>query len=91
MIPIAIYRIIRNMKNKQMVKEVQHILPPEYNCRQCGIAKLFCAYGNEIKESVWLDPGIVGVAALITNSSTYSSYIRIFELSSVLNFTSIHF
>ena len=86
MIPIAIYRFLRNMKNKQMVKEVQHILPPEYVCRQCGVVKLFCAYGNDIKDSVWLDPGIVGVAALITHTSTNSSYIRIYEFSNVFYF-----
>ena len=84
MISIAIYHLLHNMKNKQMVKEVQHILPPEYVCRQCGIVKLFCAYGNETKEKVWIDPGIIGVAALINNTSTYSSYIRIYELSNVL-------
>lgn len=72
------------MKNKNMVKEIQRLLPESYECRQCGVAKLFCAYAKSSQESEWRDPGIVGVAAVITQNKTYSTYIRVYEFDNVM-------
>lgn len=71
------------MKNKYMTKAVQNLLPEEYICHQCGIVKLFCVYGSEGTEAVWRDPGIIGVGALLTQNSTYSTYIRIYACETV--------
>lgn len=71
------------MKNKYMVKEVQKVLPDSYDCLQCGIAKLFCAYSDTVTDSEWRDPEITGVAAIITQVNTYSTYIRVYEFDDV--------
>ena len=71
------------MKNKYMVKEVQKVLPDSYDCLQCEIAKLFCAYSDTVTDSEWRDPEITGVAAIITQVNTYSTYIRVYEFDDV--------
>ena len=71
------------MKNKWMSREVQRILPEGYTCKQCGIAKLFCAYYNGTIEQEWRDPDTVGIAALIQEENSFSTYIRMYELEDV--------
>ena len=71
------------MKNKWMSREVQRLLPEGYDCKQCGIVKLFCAYFQGGIEQEWKDPGIVGIGALIQHQQSLSTYIRIYELEDV--------
>ena len=66
-----------------MSREVQRILPEGYTCKQCGIAKLFCVYCSGPIEQEWRDPETVGIAALIQQEDTFSTYIRMYELEDV--------
>ena len=74
-----------------MVKEVQKVLPDSYDCLQCGIAKVFCAYSNTVIDSEWRDPEITGVAAIITQVNTCSTYIRVYEFDDVSVMNSYRF
>lgn len=78
------------MKNKWMSREVQRNLPDSYICRQCGISKVFCYYIDGNSDNGWIDPGIIGVAALITNKHQYSTYIRLYELDNVIIIWSLY-
>ena len=72
------------MKNKWMSREVQGTLPENYICCQCGVVKIFCAYSNKAIDHEWRDPGIVGVASVITSKEDFSCYIRIYEFDKVI-------
>ena len=79
------------MKNKWMSREVQRNLPETTICRQCGISKIFCCYCTGNGEQEWIDPGVIGVAALITNKHEYSTYIRIYELDNVCELRIVYY
>lgn len=68
-----------------MVKEIQRLLPESYECRQCGVAKLFCAYAKSSQDLEWRDPGIVGVAAVITQNKILFYIYSCYEFDNVIS------
>ena len=71
------------MKNKWMSKEVQRLLPEDYSCLQCGVAKVFAVYKKSPPEQDWRDLGIVGIAAVIINTNTGATFLRLYEFDNV--------
>ena len=69
-----------------MSKEVQRLLPEDYSCLQCGVAKIFAVYKKTPPEQDWRDIGIVGIAAVIVSHHTYATYLRLYEFDNVYCF-----
>ena len=77
------------MKNKWMSKEVQRLLPEDCNCLQCGVAKVFAVYKKSPPEQDWRDLGIVGIAAVILNTHTGATFLRLYEFDNVCGFSDV--
>ena len=66
-----------------MSKEVQRLLPEDCSCLQCGVAKIFAVYKKSPPEQDWRDLGIVGIAAVILNTHTGATFLRLYEFDNV--------
>ena len=77
------------MKNKWMSKEVQRLLPEDCNCLQCGVAKVFAVYKKSPPEQDWRDLGVVGIAAVILNTHTGATFLRLYEFDNVCGLSDV--